>query len=534
MLLKPQQNFWLKWHFLFLISCVLIIIHSDVLGHQLVDADSLLAAEVYQKVFVQHQSYLHFILMATPNFITTFFYAIFRSFAPIATAYILADLVELYLFCLVLCMLLRWFVQDKTCLRLYQCIFLIGITLLAVPHFWSMETLDQALFFGDHFMAMILGLFSLQLFLSLMSARTTFKNYAYGTILFTMVLVAMISDMTYIIIFPAPILVTLFLMFFLKSKPYPREKIFNVMMLIFSATLLGYMMLRGLGVFGMKINYSHIGLNKIALLPEVLMTIYQGFSIFAQHNFILFLLWVIALTYLSVEAIRFIFKPLHTEQELWRGCIYIFILAMTVVAILMLEFNDPDILINVSDSFIGGLFFRHAGMIVFLPIFIALPELVYRSLQVRKNQFVSAHGLKFIFILQVLILCFIPEANSLQYLFGSPQKQWSWLTCVNQAKVKYHLEAGLGGYWVVRPIMLYANIPMAAVTESFKLDYWITSTDNFTNKRYNFIAESPLSFSAEQIIQQYGRPEAVIDCSDKQLPGAVIFIYPKGITFKKT
>ncbi len=468
--------------------------------------------QIYQGLFFQHLPIHDFLIMAAPVFIHLAQYFLFRLIFPFPQAFIMVTVFDLYLFAGLFLLLIRTLSADPIRYRLTEGTLLLGITLLAIPSFWAMGTLDQSLFYADHFLDVaIMNLLSLWL-LSRVLFFETYQKYCAGLLFMTVVLVSL-SDPSYLLMFVAPALFSLSVL----RKWRPAS-------LIATAALLGYLSLRHLPAFGFNVDYTYIQ-SHFNAIPTMLGQMARGFIFLAAYHSIVFLIWLASLCYL----IKQIFYTKGMERFLT-----LFLLSMIPIGLLGILLFDPDITPITPPLTLDVWFFRHASAVIYLPIFFCTPLILQEYWSQTRIKQLARYFFILIIGIQALIFWAMPSSQPLKILFGPPEKEWPWLACVNRAKNQYHLQAGIGSYWVSRPFILYANLPTIQVHSNFKPYYWMVETPEFQRQHFDFIVADGFDLMPQNIIKQYGLPTTIVNCPiiPVRTLSLNLLIYPRGISFQ--
>ena len=124
-----------------------------------------------------------------------------------------------------------------------------------------------------------------------------------------------------------------------------------------------------------------------------------------------------------------------------------------------------------------------------------------------------------ILLIQILIFCLISAL---------PPINWSWLSCLKQDIHQYHLTQGKANYWISRPVMLYAHIPMEQINSELVPQYWLVNTQTLQNKHANFLIIEDESFDPNIILQYKGPPTKILICPPMlpSLNPLQIWLYP--------
>ena len=519
---KPNLTHLSTFCLLFFAS-YLILTRNFNLGINLVSADLLLNETIYQGFFLDHEPIHHFILMAAPDFLQLLLYCACRLILNMTHTIIAVTLLSLYLFYFLFLQIVKLISANPIEFKLYQGVILLGITLLAFSSFWPMDSFSQSLGFNDHFFnSAIMNLLALWLLLRIL--LTEGKHTLLFSALFISVFFTTLGDPSYLTCFVCPALCTLIFAFF--YFPGLEKKILQSAMTILVSGFGGYFLLRHLPFFDININYNHLVNPWQRNLSIMGVQILHGLILLLIDNLPLFLLWIFSLI--------FLFK-INIQNRAF-SFIQIFIINLVIISFLALLLLDPDINPSTPIAGLNNHFFTHNSPVIYFPIFFMSVHLLqaYSSVKIQKKLATFFKG--FIFILQIMILCILPSTFSLNFLLGNPQKNWPWVQCMQNIQKQYHLQQGIGDYWVSRPITLYTYLPMEQVNKNLHPNYWLTDTLTLQPKTADFVVLYDHRLQATTVTQKYGPPANILRCPFFFFDHASlqILIYPKGIPISHT
>ena len=138
-------------------------------------------------------------------------------------------------------------------------------------------------------------------------------------------------------------------------------------------------------------------------------------------------------------------------------------------------------------------------------------------------------------ILQISLLYLISPTLSLRDALAAPSHSLPWIQCIQNAQKKYELKQGIASYWVSRPLILYAHLPIEQVFSNLHPQYWLTDTDSLQASTADFAVTDGHFLRTQPLIKIYGQPSQIIQCPFAGiLPHINILIYPRGIPISRT
>ncbi len=498
----------------------LILTRNTSIADQIYNADQLYFETIYQGFVLGHEPIHHFILMACPDFIQCILYFACRLFLNMPHALIAAALLSLYLFYFLFLQIVKSMSPEPATFKLVQAVALLGITLLAWPHFWPMDSFNQSLAFQDHFVnSAVMNLLALWFVIHILFGV---KNRFFLFLgLFVTVLFTSMSDPVFLSCFVCPALISLvFAYFYMKNL---RKWILLSMGVILIAGFGGYFLLLHLPFFGFNISYDHLIDLRTRPILLMLKQVLRGMILFINQNTVLFLIWMVSLGCL--------FKIKHPYPA--TRFIQVFILSLVITSLSALVLLDPDIEANSSAWQLHTSFFTHCSPAVYFPIFfmsvLLIPDRLSRGMQAQ----LASVAKVLILALQISLFCMVPQQVSLAYLFGPPAQNWPWLQCVQAIQKKYPLHQGIADYWISRPFILYAHVPMEQINQDLNPSYWMTDTESMRATHADFVVTDGLYLFTNEVIARYGQPTAIIDCPFNRFMQMQVLIYPQGIPISR-
>ncbi len=475
----------------------LILTRNQTISEYLSNADLLFRESIYQAVFLNHESISSLRMMASPDLIQLGLYCLCRLFLSVPHTIIVLTLLSLALFYYFSLQIAQLLSRDNLEFRLYENSLLLGITLLTLPHFWVMGTLNQALDFDDHFFNIgVMSVISLWLLLRILVGSRYLTWNVLGLLAST--LCTSVSEPSYQSCWVGPSLLALIYLFY--WKPALRKRILLGGFVIATAGWGGFFLLKHLALFHLQIDYSYI-LNPLQRpLLVMLMQIGLSLLLFAWSSPMLCLAWLICVGYL------FRFKTEHLPLFYVRT----FLVALLCTGFVAILLFDPDITPTTSISLLGAWFFRHSSSMVYLPLFLIGPLLLEKFTITRLPSFDWQYK-AFILILQLSLFYAIPPMPWAT-LWAPPEKAWPWLQCINQVKQQYHLQQGLGSYWTARPVQIYAHLPVEPVLQDFSPYTWLADAHSFDAKTADFVLVDDWIITPKATEQHFGPPIAIFSC----------------------
>ena len=509
----------------------------------LFNSDHLSPAYIYQNLFLYHGDLKYWTFSSDPFFFPDMLVFLVIAFfvKNLSLATLLSDGV-LLLFYYVLLISVGELISGNNNKNIFKISGLLSL-MLAGTYFSSQDLLMPILLnhFGTDIVIYLLNIF---LVIKILRTKNNNKiNLFYFALLILSCFLTSLSDPLFFVVFFSVFLGLLTLSFCKGLSKNLRSTSFITAIAIFIAGLFGFLS-NIHDWFHLNLSFDiqaealHHSLwdwvNNFLLNPQRYTTLHQVFAIFYSHNPIICLLLFAFLfggtgVFFQCWLGRIFFVNENSESSAQKILIIISLTFCIYISIIAGLFLDPGLLLGAQ-----GLLLRHYQTMIILPIFLGLP--VFLSQSHRIGAFVNQYFLPIVGLILGTMIIFAPvKAFS---IFSETKNYYPPITaCLDNYLDKGTLSNpnGITGYWDAHINDVLSRSPhhlnLVAVTRDFEPYDWISTTQDYKNKKFSFFVLKEGSFSPVAVQTVYGKPDKTLTCPN--LNNYQIYVYDKPFILKK-
>ncbi len=414
--------------------------------------------------------------------------------------------IQLWYFLFIILILLKQVTENRINF-FFILVYILTILLMAkeISHQANLELLVGVFQSADHFGSFIMILTCLYFFIRYWQNP---KKIFLVLFLFLSI-ISFTSDVLVGFYLLIPLLITISLS--ILSKLIPIKMGLKLLIMVMIATLCGYLSYRFLPLYFQRentlIHYKY-GLISFWLIMRN----------FFHSSPEIFLLWLSFIIFSPISLIKTALdRKRNQEDSTLRPLNFLLIWQVVMIFVMIPIFIITDThLHEAKEGTYMGL--RHLQPVILAPVFIGLPLLIYKHLNVEKLFWKVPVCIGFL----ILILFASWNHPPFEIKNFSPYYP-AEIACLDEAIKKYHLHNGLANYWDARPLAVFnkSGARIVAINVDLTPSLLSGTVQYYKKGNFDFIVSqsSFMSINTDFLMKNLGQSTATFTC-----PGGYVFL----------